>query len=190
MCGRTATRRHNQVCEVLFSFFKDAGFAVTRERSVLPFSSDNTPLPHRPPVPGDLSVPSWTNGDTEHVAPRDTLFDITIVNSLASSVVQSCSNNTMFKLNLAAKEKIDSSRSNCEANGLAFYPMVFDVSGGCDHTTAGILKRLAALLSFRLSQPLSVVLNRVRTAVSCAIQRANGQMLNERRVLFLSDSWD
>lgn len=86
--------------------------------------------------PADLRVSNWDTG-------RDAWFDISVINTHASSYFDLGLREHMGALNDREKEKYTDAKDTAEALGVSYKPIVFTCWGGASEGALSVLRSLA-----------------------------------------------
>ena len=116
-CGSGGERisRHNALRDALYETAVAAGLGPTKEGRFL--------LPGNDRRPADILVPHWSGG-------LDAAMDVTVVMPLQQATLTGAATTPGFALDYAHGNKVRGAEEECQAQGIAFLPMVAESLGG------------------------------------------------------------
>ena len=163
--GSERIAKHNHVRDAIFCAAQQANLGPVREPDgLLPGSDDR---------PADILIPYRSQG-------RDTAFDITVVNSLQSSLVSRVAEEGSHAVNYAYKNKQNKYQDRCNAEGLKFVPLAVDTFSSWQKDSLSNLKKLGRQLARAVGKEESEVVRHFRQRVAVLLVRDNVAMLHGR----------
>ena len=166
--GGYVSMRHNQTRNTFANLLQKAGCKdVMIEQQLLP-------------VEGELdNIKGAEKGDEARMdvtalgfwgAWQRAFFDIRVFDPFAPSYAKR-SISSLFQTHEREKKRKYGKRIT-EVEKSSFTPLIFTVSGGCGKECDVVLKKLAAMISEKTSNPHSVVMNWIRTEISFTLLRS------------------
>ena len=166
--GGYVSMRHNQTRNTIANLLQKAGCKdVVIEQQLLP-------------VEGELdNVKGAEKGDKARMdvtalgfwgAWRRAFFDIRVFDPFAPSYAKK-SLSSLFQTHEKEKKKKYGERIR-EIEKSSFTPLIFTVSGGCGKECDAVLKKVAAMISEKTTNPHSIVMSWIRTEINFTLLRS------------------
>jgi hypothetical protein len=160
--------RHDQVCSVLFSLYREAGIHVVKEAEVS-FLTSRLNV-DRGFCPADILIPSWSSG-------KPACIDVTIVSPMVKSGNSVLGLSALSRAVDRKKQKYD---SLCNDHGYTFIPFACDTFGGLSDESLSLLIKLQRSLSQSYQAREDVIVNYVFRKIGFAIFKGLAQQLAAR----------
>lgn len=156
--------RHDIIRDAIFLEAKHAGLSPIKEaRSLIPNSQTR---------PGDFFLQNWRG--------RQTAFDVAVTSPLGRSVLPRSSKKAGAALETMKASKINKHARPCQANGIAFIPLVVETLGGWDSDALFHLRAIAKQTAARSATQAPVVIRQFFQRLSVLLQRSNAALIAAR----------
>ena len=167
-CGSGPERnwRHNSLRDAIHEYAVEAGFNPRKEVRFL--------LPGRDSRPADVLIPHFAGG-------RDAALDVTVVNPCQVATVVGAAETPGHAIIFAHNRKVRGAEEACQAQGLAFLPLVVESYGGWGEVARDVVRRLATALARQNGRSEDETLSFVWGRLATILQRANSRILAGRQ---------
>ena len=167
VCGTGGERisRHNALRDALFETAASAGLAPVREERAL--------LPGNNRRPADLLIRHWAGG-------RDAALDVTITHPLQNLTRAGAAVTPGHAAAVAYDRKVRGAGELCQAEGLAFIPIVAESLGGWHSVAVVQIKKIGSALARHTGQEEAAVVSHLITRCSILLQRGTAALLLNR----------
>lgn len=167
VCGTGGERisRHNALRDALFETAASAGLAPVREERAL--------LPGNDRRPADLLIRHWAGG-------RDAALDVTVTHPLQNLTRAGAAVTPGHAAAVAYDRKVRGAGELCQAQGIAFIPIVAESLGGWHSVAVVQLKKIGSALARHTGQEESEVVSHLISRCSLLLQRGSAALLLNR----------
>ena len=157
--------RHNALRDAIHSTAAAAALNPIKEGRFL--------LPGNNRRPADVYIGGWAAG-------RDAALDITVVNPLQQALVEGAAATPGHALSYRYNTKMAAADAECQAQGIAFLPIVVESLGGWDERSVGELKKLSTALARNLGEDEGETWRKTITRLSILLMKGNAALLSGR----------
>jgi ubiquitin carboxyl-terminal hydrolase 44/49 len=172
--GGDKTRRHNAVRDILFLAARGAALSVEKEPKHL--------LLHGGQKPADLLVRNYTEGF------HASAFDVTISDTLQPTSLDRAAAESGYVARVAHEKKLQKYQDSCRESNLAFFPMVWESTGGTTSTVHSTIESWSNQEADRGGLPRSRIRTRLYQRLSLTLQREYARMIM-KRICTQDSSW-
>ena len=167
VCGTGGERisRHNALRDALFETAASAGLAPVREERAL--------LPGNDRRPADLLIRHWAGG-------RDAALDVTVTHPLQNLTRAGAAATPGHAASVAYDRKVRGAGELCQAQGLAFIPIVAESLGGWHSEAVVQIKKIGSALARHTGQEEGEVISHLVSRCSLLLQRGSAALLLNR----------
>jgi hypothetical protein len=160
--------RHDAVRDALFVAAQSAALAPLREVPSL--------IPGTQSRPADIFLPRWTRG-------LPAALDVTIVSPLQSSLLRGAAMTSGFAAAHATERKRVKHEALCSREGISFFAVAAETTGGWDPRAAAIITDVARFQASRVGISPSESALHLFQRLSVTLWRSNSAMWIRRRQL-------
>ena len=166
-CGHQGERiaRHNSLRDAIHSSAAAAALNPTKEGRYL--------LPGNNRRPADIYLPGWAAG-------LDAALDVTVVNPLQDATVERAAVTPGHALQYRYNAKMASAAEECQAQGIAFLPLVVESLGGWDDSAVREMKKIASALARSSGEDEGETWRKMITRLSILLMKGNSALLAGR----------
>ena len=166
-CGHQGERitRHNAIRDAVHDTAAAAALSPVKEGQHL--------LPGNNRRPADIYIGGWAAG-------RDAALDVTVINPLQDATVQGAAITAGHALSVRYNTKMTSAAAACQAEGIAFIPLVFQSLGGWEERAIKELKKLASALARHSGEDEADTWRRLIVRISILLMKGNTALLSGR----------
>ena len=156
--------RHDIIRDAIFLEAKHAGLSPIKEaRSLIPSNRTR---------PGDIFLQNWRG--------RQTAFDIAVTSPLGRSVLPQSSKTAVAALSAMKANKTNKHSRPCQANGIAFIPLVVERLGGWEADALFHLRAIAKQTAARSASLAPIAIRQFFQRLSVLLQRSNAALIAAR----------
>ena len=161
--------KHNHVRDAIFAAAAQAALGPRKEPAgLLPGSDDR---------PADVLLPHWEKG-------KDAALDISIVNPLQQALVEQVARDGNCGVQHSFNTKVRKYSERCEAEGLAFVPIIVDTFGGWHKDSLDALNKLGRQVGRQTGKEEEETVRQLRQRVAILLVRDNVTMFDSRSPTF------
>ena len=156
--------RHDIIRDAIFLEAKHAGLSPIKEaRSLIPSNRTR---------PGDIFLQNWRG--------RQTAFDVAVTSPLGRSILPQSSKTAGAALSAMKANKVNKHSRPCQANGIAFIPLVVETLGGWEADALFHLRAIAKQTAARSASLAPIVIRQFFQRLSVLLQRSNAALIAAR----------
>ena len=166
-CGHQGERisRHNAL--------RDAIHDTAAAAALNPIKEGRYLLPGNNRRPADVYIAGWEAG-------KDAALDITVVNPLQEALVQEAAATPGHALQFRHNTKMAGAAAECQAQGIAFLPLVVESLGGWDERAVHQVKKLSSALARNSGEDEGDTWRKTITRLSILLVKGNAALLSGR----------
>ena len=166
-CGHQGERisRHNAL--------RDAIYDTAAAAALNPIKEGRYLLPGNNRRPADVYIAGWEAG-------KDAALDITVVNPLQEALVQEAAATPGHALQFRFNSKMAGAAAECQAQGIAFLPLVVESLGGWDERAVQQVKKLTSALARNSGEDEGDTWRKAITRLSILLMKGNAALLSGR----------
>ena len=166
-CGHQGERisRHNSLRDAIHTTAAAAALNPVKEGRYL--------LPGNNRRPADVYIAGWAAG-------QDAALDITVVNPLQEATVQGAAATPGHALQFRYNAKMAGAAEECQAQGIAFLPLVVESLGGWDERAVREVKKIASALARSTGEEEGETWRRTIIRLSILLMKGNSALLSGR----------
>ena len=159
--------RHNHLRDALYHTAVSASLGPTKE--------DRALLPGVEARPADVYVPMWAPGG------RDAALDVCIVSPFQQATLHRAAREPGYALEMRKQQKIRKYADACSAEGISFFALPVETTGGWEEGAAVIIKKLGQSLARATGQEEGDVIKHLFGKLSILLMKSNASMILNRQ---------